>query len=529
MRTGACRLSQLRRAFRTLNGGARAVMIAGVVGTSARRASVAQSPAPGVHDDAGRRGEVLTTAVTAEPAGQDAERARAPGDRRWNAERVLELAVQVLLAACLVLRLVYPKAHDVANSLAALATLAALALERLAPSRGGARKARLVLGAAAGTLLLVNLVSFLVALETGPAPPEFEYQRLQIDGVMILLAAGFGLRDARAAWRLVAVLLVAAGAWYVLEAATVWPRERGLFLGRDALLARRLGVSGGSPFLDGRLAGLRGFHTVLAMELLVLFALFLGAAPALRDRRRALAALAGAALVGGLLLMTETRLALVAGALVTVPAAIVAQRRYFSPRGRTVAAAVWLGVAVPALAAAWWWTASPERRDPAAAGYRLGAWRSALEIEARSPWYLVAVGHGPYQYVFPAAARRVGATVALEAGGRRMPHAHSVPLQTLVETGAVGLVSLAAVWAAGFLCAWGAWRRGGGEAAALAGVVWPALLTWAALGTMDNSLNGVCGVLGWLLAGLGTAGPSWEPADSAEPAAAAPSPGTVTP
>jgi O-antigen ligase len=121
----------------------------------------------------------------------------------------------------------------------------------------------------------------------------------------------------------------------------------------------------------------------------------------------------------------------------------------------------------------------------------------------------VAVGHGPYAEVFPEAAWRVGATVAIEAGGREMPHAHNVPLQTLVETGVIGLAALAAMWGTAFLSAWGTWRRGAGTAADLAGAIWPALLTWAAMGMMDIDLRSVCGALAWLVAGLGAASPSW--------------------
>jgi hypothetical protein len=91
-----------------------------------------------------------------------------PGRAPWSARRVLESAVQLLLAVYIVLRLADPKAHDLANSLAAAGALAALVLERLAPPEGRARKARLVLGTAACVFLLVNLASFWLA----DLPPE---------------------------------------------------------------------------------------------------------------------------------------------------------------------------------------------------------------------------------------------------------------------------------------------------------------------------------------------------------------------
>jgi hypothetical protein len=137
-----------------------------------------------------------------------------------------------------VLLLVVPRAHSLRNILLAVAAASALLLERLSPVPGGPQRWRRAFIAAAGIFVAVNLASCAAALLTTPAESAFEYRSLHIDGVLLALAFGLGVREARTAWRLLAALLVAAGVWYLLEVATLHLRGGG---GLPSPLGSRMG------------------------------------------------------------------------------------------------------------------------------------------------------------------------------------------------------------------------------------------------------------------------------------------------
>jgi O-antigen ligase len=259
--------------------------------------------------------------------------------------------------------------------------------------------------------------------------------------------------------------------------------------------------------MDGRLRGFRSAHTVLAMELLMLLALYAGCALAVKARWKTLAALAGAALTATLLFLTQTRSALLTLFYVTVPVMLILLGRFGPARRRVLAACLWLALAAPAATATWWYTASGERRDLTNASSRLQAWSVALKIAARVPWHRQLIGSGPCPGVFPRTAREQGLNVRTkeDGGGEVLTHAHNVFLQTLVASGIIGTVALVTMWAAGLRLALGAWRAGGAVSGPLAGVAALALLTWAALSQMDYGLYPLAGPLGWLSMGLGVA------------------------
>ena len=225
------------------------------------------------------------------------------GSRQESAklERRLRIAIQVLLGLHLAMLMV-PKWKHVANSLALLALICAGVLAFVRPFPKETARVRWMFIGGLLAFLGINLLAVVLA-EDIPGRGKVTYEYVHLPGVVVALAFGLGVRDEKAAWRLIAVLLVAAGLWYVGEVVSLLWR---------------------SPYLDNRFVGARGFHTILAMELVILCALYLAAAAVAKKRVAALLSLAGAALTGVLILMTKTRLAILTLALVTVPCIVVA-------------------------------------------------------------------------------------------------------------------------------------------------------------------------------------------------------------
>jgi O-antigen ligase len=302
-------------------------------------------------------------------------------------------------------------------------------------------------------------------------------------GIVVALAFLLATRREALARRFVGTLLVCAGVWYAYELASHLWRW---------------------PYADGRFAGSRGFHTYVAMELLLLLSLYAGHAIGAKNRRVVAASSVGALLVGAFLFLANTRFTLVAMATVTLPAMLLLQKRLGNMRRRAVLAAVWLFVILPIGALVWWGGASEERLSARNASTRVGAWKVALQIAGRSPARKLLIGHGRYRRVFPAAAEAYGIDTSAWQG-ERLAHAHSLFLQTLVETGLVGVVALIAVFVSAIVCCAKSWRLRDPPDDALCATLLVVLASALAMGMMDYSLHFVAGEITWMVLGVAAA------------------------
>lgn len=121
---------------------------------------------------------------------------------------------------------------------------------------------------------------------------------------------------------------------------------------------------------------------------------------------------------------------------------------------------------------------TPHGLDEALTG-RLDIWRDSLKMIAAHP--VDGVGVRAFRYAYPQFAPGNDHFVVAEScgAGEGACHAHQIVLEILTETGGIGL----ALWLAGVVLAWRAWRRVGPAARARA---FPATL---ALGVMLFPLN----------------------------------------
>ena len=128
--------------------------------------------------------------------------------------------------------------------------------------------------------------------------------------MVLALSLGFGSRGRSVARELLLIFMVGS-AFYII---------------REIVF---INVSDFTP--DGRLSGLDGFHpNRLAMILLFMAASFLAGLQMMRSRITILACLTIFFLTAYLLVLTDSRFALLTFGLITVPAAIFFQRRWGS-------------------------------------------------------------------------------------------------------------------------------------------------------------------------------------------------------
>ena len=429
-----------------------------------------------------------------------ASTARPPEDaegRRARRERVLKIVIEALLALyCIVLALF--DHTNLRQAIPPLAALSTVVLVLVAPPRREPSRSRELFVGALVAFLLVNLAA-LTVLTKLPGAGRLHSKNSHVYEVALALAAGLGVRDRAMARRLLTVILVAFGVRYVLQVVSLpWCEE---------------------AFRGGRLQGVGSFATVLAMEFTVLFSLYLGSIAISRGTALALACVLAALLMTGLTLMTKTRFGLLTMVFVTLPAAIVVQKRIGTWRRRLVIALAWVLVVAPA-ASFCWWCCNPGRHPMGAARGRFEAWEGAVRIAAAGPVPNMLIGYGPFRNVYRAAAAHNGmgpGDFPLHAGGRKQcpdmrfvpVHAHNVVMQRLVETGVLGAGALIMVWAVAFWSSLRAWLWGPEPAASLAGVLVVSLLTIAVMGQMDCLLYWTAGRLSWFITGLAFASGTW--------------------
>jgi O-antigen ligase len=375
--------------------------------------------------------------------------------------------------------LIVNEKRDVRNVLAALAAITAVALVVREVGLRGITRAEWCFAGLLLTFLAANVLAMVLAPEI-PGRGNFSYRNLHVTGVAVALAAGLGLRGGRAVWLLLLLLLSLAGLWYVAELASLpW---------RDA-------------WMEGRLAGFRGHHGQLGFELAIAFCLYLGVLTAARRRRETVAATCGAVLVGVLLVLNNTRAALLTAGCVSVPLLILLQRRWGSWRVRVITACVWVFLCLPAAGRVWGRWTDPRRKTDVSMTGRMSAYRTVLKMSTREPLGRVLIGNGRSSRVFEAAVAHYGLPRDPEER-QHLLHAHNVLLQTFVETGLVGVAILAGIWIVALRSAIAGRRAPPGELPDPSTVAIAVLVSAAAIGIVDYVLWKVPGNLIWLLTGM---------------------------
>jgi hypothetical protein len=403
---------------------------------------------------------------------------------RMRYAKWLTPAIEACLALYLILLIgLYPRSVNQCNNIATITLILGVALMILVPPD---KKSVWQFGVFASAVLVFYFIN-LVAVYLTEYIPGIGYSNskwVHLPGLLIALTTAISVRSRRSAARLLAVLLAAAGLWYLGELVSSFWRP---------------------VWIYNRYTGSRELPTILAMELLPLFALCLGCAALLKNRQWAFASILGAILFGALLFLTKTRFALITMAFVTIPSAFLIQNRFGKWRQRLVVALAWLLIVAPAIGFIWYHHASPKRKSLASLELRVTAWKIVLQIFEKSPCERAIIGYGRFSQTFDALAEhydtdfnRIDKSLLVRG---RYHHCHNVLLQTFLETGVLGLTSLVFIWAMAFYRAFSAWRRSR-EPAMISRVLAIALITIAFMSQMDYCLYAVPGFLCWFLTGL---------------------------
>ncbi len=325
----------------------------------------------------------------------------------------------------------------------------------------------------------------LLAVHLAPDLPDIGHtssRMVHLPKLLLALAAGIGLRRQRHAFYLLICILVISGLGYLGEAISIpW---------RDGI------------YMHGRLMLDRGYHVRLAIELLMLFSLFMAYALLRRFGYSSLIYLAGVLLFGALLFLTKTRFALLTMFFVTIPCAVLVQRKVGTIKQKIIVAGLIFFLVAPGVGGIWYLTASKERRSPTNALLRIKAYKSVAIIAKRSPLPRVVLGYGRFSHTYEAVSKKYGVNVE-ETPNVSLAHAHNVFVQTFLETGVAGTLVLIIIYGVAFYRAVTGWIRGRTETGAVAGVMIVAIITLTVMGQMDHCLNqSITGRLGWFMIGL---------------------------
>jgi len=389
-------------------------------------------------------------------------------------------AAQVFLAVYVALLIgFYPKSFILSNNVASLAAVCGFGLFLLSPPKEKPQWPYWVFLLSTFAFYGLNVLAVRLAMDVpdmGFTSSSWKY----LPELQITLATGLSLRSRKAATRVLAVLLIFSGLWYLGELASIPWRQ---------------------VWMDNRYIASRDFHTKLAMELLLLFSLFLGCAALLKNRRWALASLIGAVLMAGLMLLTKTRFTLLTMAFITIPSAILIQRNYGSLKQRIVALLIWTFIVVPAGGYIWYQLINPERKTKTTAEFRITAWKISLEIAKKEPWSRRLIGYGRSSRTFDAVANyyQTNKDALL---GKEFHHCHNALLQTFLETGILGVAALFAIWFSAFYRVFSAWMKKKGPNPEICGVLLMAMITMAVMNQMDFCIQGVTGYLSFFITGL---------------------------
>jgi O-antigen ligase len=333
-------------------------------------------------------------------------------------------------------------------------------------------------------LLIAFIGANILAVILAPDIPDrgkFQSRNLHLTGIFIALSAGLGLRNQQKLKNLLWVLLSLAGLWFLGEALSLpWRND---------------------AWMDNRFSGFRGHHALLGMELAIWACLFFGLVVMLRKWSGLILALAGIVLMTTLLLLNNTRGALLTTACVSIPVLLLLQKRWGSWSRRLWAAGIWLFLIVPVCVILWGNLTTPKRKSSRTLASRWSAYKTTAKICRQEPWSRVLIGNGRSSKIFEAAATHYGAPRDWRERAY-FAHAHNVLLQTFIETGLLGVLLLFSIWFMALRSVFSVWPGSRGETATMAAVFIAVLFTIAAIAQADYLLWQVPGELSWLMVGM---------------------------
>jgi O-antigen ligase len=323
-------------------------------------------------------------------------------------------------------------------------------------------------------ILAIVLAPDLLGMDVSHWDDEYFY------GVVLALSLGLGSRRLGIARELLVIFMVISALYVIREIVCLNP----------------------SAFTipEGRLSGLDGLYpNRLAMILLFMAASFLAGLQMMRSRITILACLTIFFLTVYLLVLTDSRFALLTFGLVTVPTAIFFQRRWGSFKQRVVVACLIFFLLAPLGGWLWYMGATPERRSTRNAYNRLEGWKAAVYFISEGPWYRAVIGYGDFKKTFLILADHYN----FDAASYDLVHTHNVPLQIFMETGLFGVIFMVLPWWVVFSIMIRTWTSASEKDSIVAGCLISIFLTVLISSQMDLTLAKEPGRLIYYL--LGTA------------------------
>jgi len=242
-----------------------------------------------------------------------------------------------------------------------------------------------------------------------------------------------------------------------------------------------------------RFVGNTGVHpNRLGMTLLILPSLSLGAFGLVTGRVSRIVLGVSAVVFTFLLLLTKSRSCLLVFGLVNLPLSVLIYSRWDQRRSRILVATAIIMLAVPLASYLWVNHASDDRNSPQGMYGRFEAWQTSIALVTDGSFYRTYIGHGSYRKGFRALVDHFGRQ------SRRYPgepvHAHNSYLQTLVESGFLGLGGWLLFVGSLFLGLISGYRDPDRNSE-VPGILLVSMCTILAMGFLDYSLQSLSGKL----------------------------------
>lgn len=384
---------------------------------------------------------------------------------------------QVLVGLALFLWIIVGPLNQ-GNFLFFVALLVAIKIERDVPSAGNARDFRNLFLTLLLSFAVINILSVLLAVDA-PGMTFSDRNNDYVYGLTIAAALGLGLRNMRDIDRMLLVMMVLFGVFYTAELLTLPFRV---------------------PYKDGRFIGIREYNAnIMAMNLLMMFSIYLASFFRVKGRLFTLLCFSGAVVMCIFLFLTKTRFALLTMSFITVPTAIIIQRRFSGVKVRLMAALLIIFIFTPAASYYWWQRADAGRKSPVNIMRRIKTWQASYEIMKLSDSYRLIIGHGNMEDVF----EKLNKHYEVDTKNLKMiVHTHNMFIQTFLETGMLGFINLVALWVLALFGVLKLWYRNYSEHFDLAVPLSTSLITIVVMGQMDYPLWSINGKIAWFLLGL---------------------------
>jgi len=357
-------------------------------------------------------------------------------------------------------------------------------LERIDPHPEGSRNFRRLFFYSFVLFMVIHVISLICAMDL----PGMEFSKRNnhnFYGFVIALTLGMGLRDRRSIHRLLWLMLAFFGGRSIFEIFSLPAGEsfcKGTHNG-NLCIDRFIGISQDNP-------------NYVAMGLVILFSVYLCYAFITRDKRITGLVLCALGMTTLLLLLTRSRASLLTAAFVTIPVAFITQKRLFNFRKRLIIACLVFFLIAPLLAFSWYSTVDhPERKSAKSAIARFHLWQTSLDIVAHPPWYRLYIGYGNIKHVFSKVAKQYGTAMGAN-------HSHNIYVQTLVENGILGLMTLIFIFGIVLLGVCREWKVQSLANGDISPVFITTIATILVVGQMDHVLKYLSGKLVWIILGL---------------------------